>query len=309
MINWKTKTVLVKIEDEYGEDSAPTAAANAILALNVRLAPMEGQDTPRDIEKAFFGANPSIPTGLYTTLSFDIELVGSGEAGTAPAWGPLLRMCGVAEVIEAGVSVEYSPITDDPESGSIYFMVGQTRHVMLGSRGTGTFKVNAQGIPMLSVVMTGLFSIPTKQPRVTPDLSAFQKPQVASKTNTPAFTIGGLDFVMRNFEMDLGNDVQTRLLVNQEAVRIVDKAESVRTRVEAVELDVYDPFTRAQQQTSTDIHLVHGTEAGRRVQFDIPSAQQLRLSGYENEQNVLEWPLGFTPLPQAGDDQWLLTLN
>ena len=75
MINWKTKTVLVKIEDEYGEDSAPTAAANAILALNVRLAPMEGQDTPRDIEKAFFGANPSIPTGLYTTLSFDIELV------------------------------------------------------------------------------------------------------------------------------------------------------------------------------------------------------------------------------------------
>lgn len=309
MINWKTKTILVKVEDTYGEDSAPTGAANAMLALNVRLAPMEGQDTPRETEKAYFGANPSIPTGLYSTLSFDIELVGSGVAGTPPAWGPLLRLCGVAEVIEAGVAVEYSPITDDPESGSVYFMVGQTRHVMLGSRGTGTLKVNAQGIPMLSVVLTGLFTIPTKQPRLSPDLTAFQKPQVASKTNTPTFTIGGLDFVMRSFEMDLGNDVQTRLLVNQEAVRIVDKSESVRTRVEAVELDVYDPFTLAQNQATQAIQLIHGTAAGRKVQIDIPSAQQLRLSGYENEQNVLEWPLGFTPLPQTGDDQWLITLN
>ena len=42
MINWKTKTLLVKPEQTYGEDSGPTAAANAILALNVRLAPMEG---------------------------------------------------------------------------------------------------------------------------------------------------------------------------------------------------------------------------------------------------------------------------
>ncbi|MGB3165639.1 MAG: phage tail tube protein [Alteraurantiacibacter sp.] len=309
MINWKSKTLLAKIEDTYGEDAAPTGAANAILALNVRLAPMEGQDTKRETEKVKFGADPSIPTGLYSTLTFDVELVGSGATGTAPAWGPLLRMLGIAEVIDPGVSVEYSPITDNPESGSIYFAVGQTRHVLLGARGTGMLKVDAQGIPMLSVTMTGLFTIPTKVPAIVPDLTAFQKPQVASKANTPTFTIGGLDFVMRSFELDLANDVQTRLLVNQEAVRIVDKAESVRTRVEAVELDVYNPFAIAQAQTEQAIQLIHGTEAGKRVQIDIPAAQQMRLSGYENEQNVLEWPLGFTPLPQAGDDQWLLTLN
>lgn len=309
MINWKTKTLLVKLEDEYAVDSAPTGAANAILAMNVRLAPMEGQDTPRNLEKPYSGANPSIPTGLYSTLSFDFELAASGTVGTAPPWGPLLRLCAIAEVIEAGVAVEYSPITEEPESGSIHFMVGQTRHVLLGARGTGSISVNAQGIPMVSVTMTGLFTLPTTQLRVTPDFTAFQKPQVASKANTPTFTIGGLDFVMRSFEMDLGNDVQTRLLVNQEAVRIVDKAESVRARVEAVELAVYNPFAIAQDQTSQEIQLIHGTQAGRRVQIDIPAAQQLRPSGYENEQNVVEWPLGFTPLPQTGDDQWLLTLN
>lgn len=309
MINWKTKTLLAKIETAYATDVVPTAAANGLLALNVRLAPMEGQDTVRDLEKAHLGANPSIPTGLYSTLTFDIELVGSGTAGTPPAWAPILRMCGIAEVITAGSKVEYSPITNNPESGSIYFAVGQTRHVLLGARGTGTMRFNAQGIPMLSVTMTGLFTVPSKVPAVAPILTAFQKPQVASKANTPTFTIGAQPFVMRSFEMDLGNDVQTRLLVGQEAVRIVDKAESVRTRVEAKELDVYNPFVIAQAQTLQAIQIIHGTQSGRKVQLDIPAAQQMRLSGYENEQNVLEWPLGFTPLPQAGNDQWLLTLN
>ena len=309
MIYWKSKTLLVKPEGDYGVDSAPTGAANAILALNVRLSPMEGQDTERDLETVHFGANPTIPTGVYQRLTFDVEAVPSGAAGTAPAWGPLLRMCAVAEVIDAGVSVEYSPITEDPESGSIYFAVGQTRHVMLGARGTVTLKLNAQGVPVFSFTMTGLFTVPTKVPAVNPDLSAFQKPQVASKANTPTFTIGGTAFVMRNLELDLGNDVQTRLLVGQEAIRIVDKAEKVTAQVEAVELDVYNPYTIALSQAEQAIQLIHGTGAGRIMQIDIPAAQQMRPTGYDPQQNIAEWPLGFTPLPQDGDDQWLLTLK
>lgn len=309
MIYWKSKTLLVKPEDTYGADSAPTGAANAILALNVRLTPMEGQDTERDLETAHFGANPTIPTGLYQRLTFDVEAVPSGAAGTAPAWGPLLRMCAVAEVIDPGVSVEYSPITAEPESGSIYFAVGETRHVMLGARGTATLKLNAQGVPVFSFTLTGLFTVPTKVPAVTPDFSAFQKPQVASKANTPTFTIGALAFVMRNFELDLGNDVQTRLLVNQEAIRIVDKAEKITAQVEAVEIDVYNPYTIALTQAEQAIQLIHGTGAGRIMQLDIPAAQQMRPTGYDPQQNIAEWPLGFTPLPQDGDDQWLLTLK
>lgn len=191
MINWKSKALLAKMEQTYGVDSAPTGAANAILAQNVRLAPMEGEDVERNLERPYFGANPSIPVGLYSTLTFDVEAVGSGTAGTAPGYGPLLRMCGLAEVITAGAKVEYTPITDGQESGSIYFSIGTTRHVLLGARGTCVYKLNAQGIPMFSFTLTGLFSMPTTQPQVTANYSAFQKPQVATKANTPVFTVGG----------------------------------------------------------------------------------------------------------------------
>lgn len=309
MIKWKSKTLLAKVEATYGEDSGPSAAANAILALNVRLSPMEGEDARRETEKPYFGADPSIPTGLYSTLTFDVELVGSGTAGTAPGWGPLLRMCGVAETIVAATSVEYTPITDEPESGTIHFAIGTTRHVLLGTRGTCMLKVSAQGIPMLSFTMTGLFTVPSTVAAVSPDFSGFQDPEVATNANTPVFTIGGDDFVMRDFELNLGNDVQRRLLVGVEAILIVDKAETVKARVEAVPLGTYDPFTVAKAQTKQAIVLEHGTIAGRKVKVSVPSAQQGRLTGYEPNQDILEWPLDFTPLPTDGDDQWALLLT
>ncbi len=34
-----------------------------------------------------------------------------------------------------------------------------------------------------------------------------------------------------------------------------------------------------------------------------------RLSGFGNQDNTLEWPLGLTPLQADGDDQWTITLT
>jgi len=308
-IKFKSKALLAKIEATYATDAAPTGAANAILALNVEISPMEGQDVARDLERPTFSADPMIPVGVHVVLSFDVELVGSGTLGTAPAWGPLMRMCGVAQTVTAGVKVEYAPITGNEESGSIYFMIGNTRHVILGTRGTFTITTNANGIPVKRYTMTGLFSIPTEEATVTPDFAAWQQPQVATKLNTPTFTIGGAAFILRDFSMDLGNDVQPRMLIGSETIEIVDRAEVIRARVEAVPVSTYNPFSIAQNQTLQAIQLIHGTVASKRVKIDVPTAQQKRLTGYEEAQGILEWPLEFTPLPTAGNDQWKITLS
>ncbi|MBV1918996.1 MAG: hypothetical protein KUG65_13175 [Sphingomonadaceae bacterium] len=306
---WKSKTLLAKPEATYGVDAVPTGGANAILATNVSLSPMEGQDESRNLETPYFGASEEIPVGLYSTLTFDVELAASGTAGTAPAWGPLIRMCGAAETIVALTSVEYDPITDDPESGSIYFAIDTVRHVLLGGRGTFVIKVNAQGIPVLNFTMTGLFALPTTEAKVTPDFSAFQNPKVATNTNTPTFTIGGTDFILRSFEFNLANEIQQRLLIGYEGIHIVDRDERLKATIEATALATYNPFAIAQNQTKQAIQLIHGTVAGNIVQFDFDQAQQKRPSGYSQEQNVLEWPLEFIPLPASGDDQWKITLT
>lgn len=308
-LKWKSKTLLAKIETAYGTDSVPTAAANAILATDVTLAPMEGQDVVRNLERPQMAADPSIPAGVYSSLSFSVELVGSGVLGTAPAWGPLLRACAVAQVITAGTKVEYSPITDNHESAAIYFQVDTTRHVLLGARGNAQIRLGATGIPMLMFNLMGLFTTPAEQAKPTPDYTAWIAPQVASKINTPTFTIGGTAFVLRDFGFDLGNDVQPRMLIGSESIQIVDKAESMSATVEAVPVTTYDPYTISLQQTLQAVQLIHGTVAAKRVKLDLPSAQQGRLTGLDTgNQNIVEWPLKFVPLPVTGNDQWKITL-
>ncbi|NML88347.1 hypothetical protein HHL26_04610 [Sphingobium sp. TB-6] len=309
-IKWRSKIILVKPETTYGVDPTPTGAANAMLLTDVQFQPMEGQDVSRNLERPYQGAQEDLPVGLYCTLSGSFELVGSGTLGEAPAWGPMLRSCGVAEVVEAGVSVEYSPISEGQESVAAHFYIGPNRYVLLGGRSTAQITLNALGIPVCRVTMTGLFTVPSVQTRPTVDLSAFREPQVASKANTPVFTIGGTSFVMRNFSLDLACDVQARMLVGLERIVIVDKNERLTCQVEAVPMTTYNPVSKALTPKPRQlINLEHGTVAGDRVKIEAGAAAQARFAGGTENQGVEEWPLTFSPLPTDGDDQWKITLT
>jgi hypothetical protein len=309
-INWKSKIVLVKTEATYGTDPAPTGVLNAMLLTDVQLQPMEGEDVSRNLELPYFGAQEEVPTGLRVVISGSFELVGSGTLGVPPAWSPLLRACGVAEIVTADTSVEYVPITDNPESVGIHFHLGPSRHVILGARGTAVVTINAQGIPVCRVTMTGLFVRPADQARPTVDLTKWQRPQVASKANTPTFTIGGLPFVLRSYSLDLANAVEPRLLIGYEGILITDRNELLSATVDAVPYATYNPFQRAEDGTRQPVVIVHGNNAATRVRIEAGQTAQRRPTGFENSQNVTEWPLTFRPLPtSAGNDQWKISLK
>jgi hypothetical protein len=125
-----------------------------------------------------------VGTAYRSTLTFSVPMVGSGSLGVAPGWAPLIRACGVAQVVTAGVKVEYAPITDAPESATLYFDIDGTKHVMLGTRGTVMFKLGASGIPMLQFTLTSLFTVPAEAAKPTPDYTQFVDPEAASKANT-----------------------------------------------------------------------------------------------------------------------------
>lgn len=308
-IKWRSKAILAKIESLYGNDATGLAGANGMLLKNVEIRPMEGQEVDRNIDRPFFAASERYPSGLHVMFTASFELVGSGTAGTPPAWAPLLRSCAAAEVITANTSVEYSPITENPESLLLGFWVGDTRHLINGARSSAVLSISAAGIPEARVTITGLYTRPTETARVAPVLTGFRPPQIATNANTPVFTIGGTAFTLRNYELDLGNDVQPRMLIGQERIIIVNRAERLRAQVEAVPLTTYDPFAKAETQDTAAVVIEHGTVAGRKIKIEVPYAAQARLANYAVEQEIVEWPLEFTPTPSAGNDQWKITLT
>jgi len=88
------------------------AATDAFLAFNPVWTPaieMHGRDPVRESLSKY----PSISGKRSAKIAFDVELVGSGTAGTAPFWGKLMKACGFSETIVGGTSVTYGPSSDN----------------------------------------------------------------------------------------------------------------------------------------------------------------------------------------------------
>lgn len=307
-IRMRDKILAVNIESTYGVAAVP-GGANAILATDVNLTPMEGQDKSRNLDRGYLGGQPSIPLDLHCKLSFKVEIAGSGTRGVAPGYGPLLRMCGCAETITANTSVIYNPISGSHESGTVYLWIGSTLYAMTGARGNLVFRGNSSDLPYFEFELTGLFTEPTEAARITPDYSKFQDPKAVTNANTPGFSINSTDFVMRSFSMNAGNDVQPRFLVGAERIIIVDRNEGIEFQVEATPLTTFDPFSLALNQTKVDLQLVHGIGNGNVVTLDVPTMQMQRPTGLTEAQGIKEWPLRGVPLPASGNDQFTITLT
>lgn len=95
------QVLLAGIESSYGSAATLTGAANALLVQNAQLTPMVQDKSARSGLRAFLGSLGQIVVGQHVGLNYDCEIAGSGSAGSAPAWGPLLRACGMAETINA----------------------------------------------------------------------------------------------------------------------------------------------------------------------------------------------------------------
>lgn len=93
----RKRTILAKIETTYGTDPTPTGASNAILIKNLTVTPQETTLVSRDLVRPYLGNFSQLPAAIFGKLAFEIELAGSGTAATSPAYGPLLRACGLSE--------------------------------------------------------------------------------------------------------------------------------------------------------------------------------------------------------------------
>jgi len=97
---FRKKVILAKIESVYNTDPTPTGAANAIAIRNAAFdfTPLELAYVDRDIVRHTLGHDVQLVAASSVRLRCEVELAGSGAAGTPPAWGPLLRACAMAQV-------------------------------------------------------------------------------------------------------------------------------------------------------------------------------------------------------------------
>ena len=154
----RRRLILAKAESVYGTDSVPTGASNAILVRNLEIQPLLSENVSRDLVRPYMGQADQLLAQTRVEVSFEVELAGSGTAGTAPAYGPILKACGLSETIVASTSVTYAPVSTSFSSVSIYYHEDGIRHRLTGCR--GTFEISAEVGQIPRIAFTSQVSKP-----------------------------------------------------------------------------------------------------------------------------------------------------
>ncbi len=304
----RKKVLLVKLETTYGTDAAPTGAANAVLARNVRITPIEQMIEERGVvTDGNYGGTEQIVAGDYVKIEFEVEAAGSGAAGTAPAYGPLLRACGRAETVTATVKVDYKLVSAGFESATVYFHVDGKLYKLLGARGSVTFRLNSKGIPVFVFLLTGLYAAVADGANPTPTLTGFKAPLAANRANTPTFTVHGYAAKLASIECADNNEVVYRNLIGEESVQIVDRKPAGRLTIEDVPVATKDFVGIARAGTKGTLQLIHGTTAGYKVQMDATSVQLLKPT-VDAVDGIQMLGLDLLLLPSAGNDELTITV-
>ena len=200
----KRELVLVEIESTYGTDPTPVGT-DAVLVENVSWSHAGARMAERNPIKSTLGKEQSIYAGTLMEMSFDIEIKGSGTAGTAPEIGKLLRACGMGETIVASTSVTYAPISTAMESITVYFYEDGSRYILTGGRGTVSFAMATGEVGKASVTITGHIASPTDVALATPSYNS----TVPSAMISVPFSAGGYSAVINSLSLDIGNEIAT----------------------------------------------------------------------------------------------------
>lgn len=260
MLEAKTQ-LTIKLEGEEGT-AETLAAADAILHANGKFTP----DTPmfqRPMRSSSLSPFSSVPGARSASIEFDIELKGSGTAGTAPEWAAALMGCGFAEAVLVGTSVAYTPASSSVGSYTLALYEDGMIHKIWGARGTVKLALKNGEPGMLSFSFTGAdYSVVD---------GALLSGASYDSTKPPAFLtaqllIDSYAALLSSLEIDMANALALRADANQDSgyfSTIISSRLPVMTfDPEKVLVATYDFYGKLRSGNEGALSTVVGATAG-----------------------------------------------
>lgn len=299
----RKRTILAKIETTYGTDPTPTGAANAILVRNMNVTPLNAELLNRDLVRPYLGSSEQILANAYVGVDFEVEMAGSGAAGTAPAYGPLLKACGMSETLVALATATYTPVSSSFASVTIYYNVDGVLHKLTGCRGNVEIDIKARQIPVFKFTFTGLYNAPTDTALPSVTYTAWQTPLAANSDNSSGFSLFSYSGALESLNLNLNNGIQYRSLIGAEDVLLTDRQVSGQVVFEAPTIATKDFFSLALGTTLGALDITHGTTAGNKVQIT-SSKVNVNNPTYQDQNGIqmLQVPIRLIP-STAGNDE------
>lgn len=306
----KKMLLLAKKEVTPGTDSIPTGAANAILCRALMPEPITAEQVQRNLIRPWKGNSGSLTVGEHRKFTFEVEVAGSGTAGTAPAWGLLLEACGFAETVTPATDVVYDLVSEGEPTLTLYGYLDKSRFTVTNAKGTVSFEFNAKGIPVMKFEFLGMYVAATEEVAMPAavDYTKFKQPLTVGKVNTPTFTFQGLAACTSAFSINLANALAWRELINCAAPHSPDRQPSGSVTMEMPSITTKNWAEVVRLNTVGACQLVHGTLPGNVVQIDMPAVQCKPFS-LQDDQSIAMINMPFDINPVLGNDELKITVK
>ncbi len=303
----RKRSILAKAESSYSSDPTPTGSANYVQVIDLNIEPVVSDEVSRDLIRPYMGNYEVLLANTRVNVTFDVEMAGSGSAGTAPKYGAILKACGLSETISGGNTVTYAPVATPSDSVTLYVNYDGVRHKITGARGTFSINCEVNNIPRISFSLTGIFNAPTDTALPTVTISNQASPLIFKNGSTSAFAIYGYGAALQSWNLDFNNEVVYRELVGgTKEVLITDRRPSGTAVVEAVSLSAHNFFTDATGSSTGTNTWLHGTTAGNKVTVSCPQSD-LGQPTYEESDGITMLNLPFYATPtSAGNTEFSL---
>jgi len=305
----RKRLILVKTESTYGTDATP-AGTDALLVRNLDITPLSGDIVSRDLIRPYLGNFDQLIAQTSVAINFEVELAGSGTAGTAPKYDAILKACGLAATIVASTSVTYAPVSASFSSATIYFNVDGVLHKLTGCRGSMNMSCAVGAIPTLSFNLTGVYNAPTDTAAPSVTYSAQATPLVFREGNTSAFSFFSYSGILQSVDFNLANDLIYRELVGgTKETLITDRKPAGTVMIEAPTIATKDFFTIALASATGNLTFLHGTTAGNRVTF-LASQVDVINPTYQDQDSVMMLSVPYVATPTtAGNNEFSLAFT
>ena len=305
----RKRLILAKTETTYGTDVTP-AGADAVLVRNLDITPMQSDVVSRDLVRPYMGNSDQLIANTRVECSFEVELAGSGTAGTAPRFGALLKACGLSETVVASTSVTYAPVSSSFSSATIYYNVDGVLHKITGARGNVEMNCALGQIPVLKFTMTGIYNAPTDTAAPTATYTNQATPIIFKNGNTSAFQFFSYAGCLQSVTFNLAASTVYRELVGcTKEVLITDRKPAGQVMIEAPTIAAKDFFSAAAGTATGNLTFLHGTTAGNKVTFTAGQTD-IAAPAYSDQDGVQMLTLPYVALPtSAGNDEFSLAFT
>lgn len=306
--SYVNSTILAKTEVTQGVDSLPVANTDAMKVLDFTCKP-NADTVTRAVNRQFFGNDETHYVNKTYDISFKFELAGAGTADGIIAHAPIILACGHTSVVTAATDVKYTPLSDSPNTVTIYYYQNNTLFKATGCKGSLQVNASIDNPDIVDVTMVAMYQSPVTAVPGAANFSAFRNAPINSKEISELsihnVLVDGLSFTLNQNNTNAQKQTtETRIIINS------DRKTTASCAIWAADLATFDPFNIWEAERRDVVYWQTGIVAGDRVRYSMPQAQ-IAPPDVSNEDAVTGYKIDFIPhpTPTGVDDEYTITTS